>query len=171
MDKPYRTFAAMIITASIVMFGVMYLNTYALDHVRWSETRAYMTLVMGATMAIVMLAFMLGMYKNQRINAGIVIGSVFIFSAALWLVRSQATVADVSYMKAMIPHHSIAILTSERADIEDVRVRELADEIIEAQRREIAEMNWLIRDIRENGKAVSEQEGQRRPVPKFSARK
>lgn len=171
MDKPYRTFAAMIITASIVMFGVMYLNTYALDHVRWSETRAYMTLVMGATMAIVMLAFMLGMYKNQRINAGIVIGSVFIFSAALWLVRSQATVADVSYMKAMIPHHSIAILTSERADIEDVRVRELADEIIEAQRREIAEMNWLIRDIRENGKAVSEQEGQRRPVPKFTARK
>jgi hypothetical protein len=171
VDKPYRTFAAMIITASIVMFGVMYLNTYELDHVWWSETRAYMTLVMGATMAIVMLAFMRGMCKNQRINAGIVIGSVFVFCAALWLVRSQATVADVSFMKAMIPHHSIAILTSERADIDDVRVRELADEIIEAQRREIAEMNWLIRDIRENGKAVTEQEGQRRPVPKFTARK
>ena len=171
MDKPYRTFAAMIMTASIVMFGVMYLNTYSVEHVWWSETRAYMTLVMGATMAMVMLAFMLGMYTNKRINTGIVIGSVVVFSAALWLVRSQATVADVSYMKAMIPHHSIAILTSERADIDDVRVRELADGIIEAQRREIAEMNWLIRDIREHGKAVTEQEAQRRPIPKFTARK
>ena len=132
MEKPYRTFAAMIITASIVMFGVMYLNTYELDHVLWSETRAYMTLVMGATMAIVMLAFMLGMYKDRRINAGIVIGSVVVFTVALWLVRSQATVEHASYMKAMIPHHSIAILTSERANIDDVRVRQLADGIIEA---------------------------------------
>ena len=168
MEKPYRTFAAMIVTASIVMFGVMYLNTYELDHVLWSETRAYMTLVMGATMAIVMLAFMLGMYKDRRINAGIVIGSVVVFTVALWLVRSQATVEDVSYMKAMIPHHSIAILTSERANIDDVRVHQLADGIIEAQRREIAEMNWLIQDIRENGKAVTALEAQRRPVPELS---
>ena len=151
MDKPYRTFASMIITASIVMFGVMYLNTYALDHVRWSETRAYMTLVMGATMAIVMLAFMLGMYKNQRTNAGIVIGSVFVFSAALWLVRSQATVADVSYMKAMIPHHSIAINNARKASISDPRVRELADGIIASQVREIAEMKALIESIRRDG--------------------
>ena len=168
MEKPYRTFAAMIVTASIVMFGVMYLNTYELDHVLWSETRAYMTLVMGATMAIVMLAFMLKMYKDRRINAGIAIGSVVVFTVALWLVRSQATVEDVSYMKAMIPHHSIAILTSERANIDDVRVRQLADGIIEAQRREIAEMNWLIQDIRENGKAVTALEAQRRPVPELS---
>ena len=171
MEKPYRTFAAMIITASIVMFGVMYLNTYSVEHVWWSETRAYMTLVMGAAMAIVMLAFMLGMYKNKGINAGIVIGSVVVFSAALWLVRSQAMVEDVSYMKAMIPHHSIAILTSERSQIEDARVGELADGIIEAQRREIAEMNWLIRDIRETGKAVTEQGAQRQPVPKFTVGK
>ena len=168
MEKPYRTFAAMIVTASIVMFGVMYLNTYELDHVLWSETRAYMTLVMGATMAIVMLAFMLGMYRDRRINAGIAIGSVVVFTVALWLVRSQATVEDVSYMKAMIPHHSIAILTSERANIDDVRGRQLADGIIEAQRREIAEMNWLIQDIRENGKAVTALEAQRRPVPELS---
>ena len=54
---------------------------------------------------------------------------------------------DDEYMKAMIPHHSIAILTSERAQISDPRVRKLADEIIEAQRREIAEMKYLIRDL------------------------
>ncbi len=77
------------------------------------------------------------------------------FAAGLWLVRSQVTVNDVDYMEGMIPHHSIAILTSERAGIRDMRVAELAGEIIEAQRREIREMEWLIADIRDNGPALS----------------
>ena len=137
----------MIATSTVVMFGLMYLNTYQLDHVFFSETRAYMALVMGATMAIIMLAYMMGMYKNQRVNIGIIGGSLAVFAMALWLVRSQATVDDVSYMRAMIPHHSIAILTSERARITDPRVRKLADQIIETQRREIDEMKALIRDL------------------------
>ncbi len=140
-------FGAMIATSTLVMFGLMYLNTYQMDHVFFSETRAYMALVMGATMAVVMLSFMWSMYKDRRVNLGIIGGSVIVFAAALWLVRSQATVDDVSYMRAMIPHHSIAILTSERARITDPRVRELADAIPEAQRREIDEMKALIADI------------------------
>ena len=130
----------MIATSTVVMFGLMYLNTYALDHVFFSETRAYMALVMGATMAVIMLAFMLKMYRRTGVNIAIFVGSVVVFAGALWLVRSQATVEDVSWMKAMIPHHSIAILTSERAHISDPRVRKLADGIIEAQRKEIGEM-------------------------------
>jgi uncharacterized protein (DUF305 family) len=143
----YTRFGAMIVTSTLVMFGLMYLNTYQMDHVFFSETRAYMALVMGATMAVVMLSFMWSMYKDRRVNLGIIGGSVIVLAAALWLVRSQATVDDVSYMRAMIPHHSIAILTSERARITDPRVRELADAIIEAQRREIDEMRALIADI------------------------
>lgn len=143
----YAKFAAMIVTSTVVMFGLMYLNTYALDHVFFSETRAYMALVMGASMAIIMLAFMLGMYTKKGVNAAIFIGSIVVFAGALWLVRSQATVEDVSWMKAMIPHHSIAILTSERAHIADPRVRKLADSIIEAQRWEIGEMKSLIQDL------------------------
>ncbi|MEB0059677.1 DUF305 domain-containing protein [Variovorax sp. LG9.2] len=143
----YPKFFAMTITSTIVMFGLMYLNTYQLDHIYFSETRAYMALVMGATMAVIMLVFMLGMYANRAANAAILIGSVVVFAAALWLVRSQATVDEVSWMKAMIPHHSIAILTSERAHISDSRVRKLADGIIEAQRREIGEMKALIKDL------------------------
>ena len=139
----------MIATSTVVMFGLMYLNTYAPEHVFFSETRTYMALVMGSAMALVMLLFMLKMYKNSKANAGIVIGSILLFAVALWLVRSQATVEDVSYMKAMIPHHSIAILTSERATITDPRVRKLADGIIETQRREIEEMKALIKDIEE----------------------
>ena len=106
------------------MFGLMYLNVYQPDHVFFSETRAYMALVMGATMAVVMLSFMLGMYHDRRTNIVIFAGSVVVFAGSLWLVRSQATVDDVSWMKAMIPHHSIAILTSERAGITDPRVRD-----------------------------------------------
>ena len=143
----YVRFGAMIVTSTIVMFILMFLNTYALDHVYFSETRAYMALVMGATMAVIMLAFMLGMYKNTALNAAIFIGSILVFAGALFLVRSQVTVDQVSYMKAMIPHHSIAIMTSERANIRDPRVRKLADEIIEAQRREIGEMKDLIADL------------------------
>lgn len=164
--KSYVRFGAMIGTSMLVMFGLMYLNTYALDHVRWSETRFYMTFIMGAAMAIVMLSFMLGMYRNAKVNVAIFAASAVVFALALFLVRSQATVSDRSYMKAMIPHHSIAIMTSERANIEDVRVRELADEIIRAQRREIKEMNWLINDIAQNGKATSKADAEARPVPK-----
>jgi peptidoglycan/LPS O-acetylase OafA/YrhL len=143
----YLKFAAMIATSTLVMWFLMYLNTYQLDHAYFSETRTYMAFVMGAAMAAVMLLFMLGMYKNRRVNAAILAGSVIVFAGALWLVRSQATVEDVSWMKAMIPHHSIAILTSERADITDPRVRKLAAEIIEAQRREIDEMKALIKEL------------------------
>ena len=117
-----------------------------------------------------MLSFMLGMYKNTKINLGIYAGSAVVFILALFLVRSQVTVGDQSYMKAMIPHHSIAVMTSERAGIEDARVRTLANEIIEAQRREIKEMEWLIRDIAENGAATTQAEAQARPVPDFEGR-
>ena len=148
--KTYVRFAAMIATSTLVMFGLMYLNTYQLDHVFFSETRTYMALMMGAAMAIIMLAFMLKMHANRRVNIGIFAGSAAVFLLALWLVRSQATVDQVSYMKAMIPHHSIAILTSERADIADPRVRKLADQIIESQRREILEMKALIEELESN---------------------
>ncbi|RUO98590.1 DUF305 domain-containing protein [Hyphomicrobium sp.] len=146
----YARFAAMIASATVVMFGLMYLNTYALDHVFYSQTRMWMAVVMGAVMAILMLIFMWSMYKDPRINLAMVAASVVAFAIALWLVRSQQTVSDVSYMEAMIPHHSIAIMTSERAHIRDPRVRKLADGIIDAQVREIGEMKALIADLQRN---------------------
>jgi len=143
----YGRFAAMIATSTIVMFGLMYLNTYAIDHIFFSQTRAWMALLMGATMAVIMLGFMWSMYEGRGLKTAIMIGSVAVFALSLYLVRSQTTVGDVSYMKAMIPHHSIAIMTSRRAEITDPRVRQLADEIIEAQVREIDEMKGLINDL------------------------
>ena len=147
----YVRFGVMIATSTIVMFGLMYLNTYALGHVWFSQTRAWMAIVMGATMAVVMLGFMRDMYKSRGANLAIIAGALVAFAGALWLVRGQETVDDESYMKAMIPHHSIAIMTSERAHIRDPRVRELADNIIRAQRREIAEMEDLIARLEREG--------------------
>lgn len=143
----YARFGAMIATSTVVMFGLMYLNTYALEHARFSETRLYMAMLMGAVMAALMLLFMLKMYRNRRANIAILAGAVVVFAGSLWLVRSQESVSDVSYMKAMIPHHSIAIMTSSRAHLRDPRVRKLADGIIAAQVREIGEMERLIADI------------------------
>ena len=141
----------MIATSTVVMLGLMYLNTYLFEHVFYSETRVYMAIMMGGVMAFIMLGFMLSMYSSRTINVLIFVGSVLVAGFALWLVRSQVTVGDRSYMKAMIPHHSIAIMTSSRANIEDSRVRKLADEIIYAQDKEIAEMRFLIDDIDRNG--------------------
>jgi FlaA1/EpsC-like NDP-sugar epimerase len=167
----YGKFFAMIATAMVVMFFFMYTNSYQIvDHFWYSETRFFMTLIMAGNMTIIMLLFMLNMYKKRGANIAIIgLGIILIFSG-IGLVRSQVTVTGVDYMEGMIPHHSIAILTSEHAQIKDIRVRKLADEIIKAQRREIMEMEWLINDISENGVVETEEEKKNRPLPKFEGK-
>ncbi|HEX7718812.1 MAG TPA: DUF305 domain-containing protein, partial [Woeseiaceae bacterium] len=143
----YVRFGLMILTSTVVMFVLMYLNTYSWEHVYYSETRTYMAIMMGATMAVIMLAYMLGMYSNRMLNLAIFVGAAIVFALSLWLVRSQITVSGPSFMRAMIPHHSIAVMTSERAQIRDPRVRKLADEIMATQQQEIAEQRYLIEQI------------------------
>ena len=169
LPRRYLRFIAMIATSTVVMYVLTYTNVFALEHIRFSEERLYMALLMGSAMAIVMLGYMCGMYQSRRLNATIVIAALALGAVAFFLSQSQILVGDGNYMRGMIPHHSIAILTSERAGIEDLRVRGLADEIIAAQRREIAEMDWLIADIEANGPALTEAEARERPVPSFSA--
>ncbi|MCT4786338.1 DUF305 domain-containing protein [Exiguobacterium aestuarii] len=154
--KSYGKFGIMIAVSTFLMYWLMYLNVFQINHIFYSQTRLYMALIMGSVMAFVMLLFMWGMYKNKTLNFIILGVSVLVFSASLWLVRSQTTVDDVSWMKAMIPHHSIAILTSERAEIEDPRVKELSEEIIKAQRREIEEMKQLIKDLEDEEENAEE---------------
>lgn len=161
----YGKFFAMIGTSTAIMLALMYFNTYQWTHLFWSETRFYMAFVMGAAMAFVMLTFMLGMYKSRTMNLAIYIGSVFVFAFALWLVRSQVTVGDTSFMRAMIPHHSIAIMTSSRSNLSDPRVQKLADEIVYAQDKEIAEMRFLIEDVEANGDGTEEEASEAQIVP------
>lgn len=162
-------FLSMVGTSTLAMFFLTYLNSEKiLGHAWFSETRLFMTLLMGSSMMAIMLTFMARHYGNKGMNIAIYLLALALFFSAIWLVRSQATIDEVDYMEGMIPHHSIAILTSERAQIADPRVRALADAIISAQRREIKEMEWLIADIKENGPAQNEIEAGARPVPHFS---
>ena len=130
------------------MYITMYLNTYQIDHVYFSLTRFYMTCLGISTMAIIMFLAMRNMYKNSKKNIAIVAGSVILFVGALGLVRAQQPIiGDVLWMRAMIPHHSIAILTSERAEIKDPEVKKLAEDIIKAQKKEIEEMKQMIKRL------------------------
>ncbi|WP_027125004.1 DUF305 domain-containing protein [Gelidibacter mesophilus] len=147
-NNNYTKFILMLVASFIAMYVTMYLNTYAIDHVYFSLTRFYMTCLGISAMAVIMWVFMRKMYQNRKKNIAILFGSLILFVGALGLVRAQSpVVGDLLWLKAMIPHHSIAILTSSRADIEDPEVRKLADEIIEAQEREIAEMKEMIKRL------------------------
>lgn len=143
----YLKFGVMIATSTIIMYILMYYNVFQLDHIFFSQTRVYMALMMGSMMAIVMLLFMWKMYTKRGLNFIILAVSAVVFASMIWLTRVQAGIEDTAWMKAMIPHHSIAILTSERADISDPRVQELAEQIIRTQREEIAQMKELIEDL------------------------
>jgi peptidoglycan/LPS O-acetylase OafA/YrhL len=143
----YTKFVLMLLGSFIAMYITMYLNTYEIDHVYFSLTRFYMACLGISAMAVIMLLFMLNMYQNKKKNSAIFLGSLVLFVSALTLARTQTPIGDVLYMKAMIPHHSIAILTSKRADIKDPKVRKLADDIIKAQEKEIAEMKTAIKRL------------------------
>lgn len=149
LKNKYANFLAMITTSAILMYGIMFLNTYQFDHVYFSEMRLYMTILSTAVMAVVMLGFMRHMLQDKKKNIAILVVSALVFVTSFFLMRNQTTIDEVDYMQAMIPHHSIAILTSKRANIEDQRVRQLADDIIEAQEREIAEMKELIEELKD----------------------
>ncbi|MFC5998805.1 DUF305 domain-containing protein [Quadrisphaera sp. GCM10027208] len=163
----YLRFAAMILTAMVLMYWLMFVGSWEWSHVRFSESRVFMALTMGGSMGLVMLAWMLNMYRSTKANTVVVVVSLLLLGGGIALDRSQATVGDVDFMQAMIPHHSLAITRAERAGMQDVRVCELAVEISEAQRREILEMDWLIQDIEENGLATTPEQARERPVPDF----
>jgi hypothetical protein len=166
--KMYLRFAAMILTAMVVMYWVMFVGSWEWSDIRFSQSRVFMAVTMGGTMGLVMIAWMLNMYKNTKLNIGVVLVSLLLIGGGVFLDRSQATVDDAAFMRGMIPHHSLAITRSERAQLQDFRVCELAVGISEAQRREILEMNWLIEDIARNGPALTAGDARLRPVPSFA---
>ena len=144
-------FAAMVITSTVVMFFLMYQLVYSLDHATFSRNRLVATLVMGSVMAVIMLAFMWSMYKGTGAKVSVIVGAAVLGVILLWVNRTQALIDDEAFMRSMIPHHSIAINNARKASISDPRVRELADQIIQSQVREIAEMKLLLQDIERNG--------------------
>lgn len=146
----YFKFGLMMLTSFIMMYGIMFLNIFQLDHLFLSTTRTYMTLLMVTPMAISMLLFMWSMYENRKANLAIIGVAIVVFGLSLYGLRTQTPINDIQWMKAMIPHHSSAILTSSNANIKDSEVKKLAEEIIKAQEREIAEMKAMIERLDED---------------------
>lgn len=149
-------FAAMIATSTFIMFFLMYQLIYTFDHALFSVNRLIASFLMGCVMTAVMLSFMWSMYKGVAIKFTVLGVATALALAFFSINRTQAVIGDVTFMKSMIPHHSIAINSSRKASISDPRVRELADEIIEAQVREIAIMQLLLDDIAQNGERGGE---------------
>ena len=149
MNK-YARFGLMILTSTVIMYFMMFVNVNEFDHVQISQTRIYMAVMMGAIMAIIMMGFMWKMYDNKKLNTAILVLSVVLAIGSFGFIQTQAGVDDTAWMKAMIPHHSTAILTSENANLSDPRVQQLSEEIIKAQEEEIAEMERLIKELEEN---------------------
>lgn len=143
----YRVFLLMLAISFVIMYSVMYLNVYKLNHVYLSTTRLYMTLIMVSPMALVMLLLMPGMYQNKKNNRIIIGSAISVFIMALILLRTQTPISDTQYLKAMIPHHSSAILFSKEANITDPEVIELTRQIIESQEREIEQMKKILKRI------------------------
>ena len=142
--SPYLKFSIMMLVSFMMMYGIMFLNVAEIDHILLSTTRTYMSLLMVAPMAISMMLFMWGMYENKRLNTVIISGAAIVFIVVLTALRTQTPIKDIQYMKAMIPHHSSAIMVSENATFEDPETAELAKQIIEAQEKEIAQMKRII---------------------------
>jgi hypothetical protein len=142
--QPYIKLGLMLLVSFVIMYGVMFLNLAELSHIYLSNTRLYMTLLMVSSMAILKLFFMSDMYKDKKANVAIVFLSVSIFITSLLFLRNQTFISDEQYMKAMIPHHSSAIMVSENATFKNAETKQLSVEIIEAQKKEIAEMKQLL---------------------------
>ena len=148
----YKKFGLMILVSFIIMYAIMFLNVFELDHIMLSTTRTYMTLLMVAPMAISMLLFMWKMYENTKLNYAIIGASIIVFMGCLYGLRTQTPISDIQWMKAMIPHHSSAILTSSNVNFNDAEVQKLANDIIKAQEKEIAEMKAMIKRIENENK-------------------
>lgn len=140
----YLRFTSMIAVATAVIYALMYLNVLESTHIEFSQIRLWRALIMGCATGLVVLAFIWPLLPSARSRLLIVACAIAAMLPATWLLRSQRTVDDVAYLRAMIPNHSVAVLSSTRARIHDERVRELADEIIERQSREIDDMKALI---------------------------
>ena len=143
-NSNYTKFILMLICSAISMYITMYFNTYEFSHVFFSWTRMYMTFIGIGGMAIIMFLFMRKMYTDKVKNIAIILGSIVLMVASTFFVRQQIPIDDLKWMRAMIPHHSIAILTSNKAELKDPEVKKLAEEIIKAQEREIGEMKKMI---------------------------
>jgi hypothetical protein len=140
----YGRFSVELILEFVVMYLAMYSMIATLDHFRINLNNVYMTLIMLAPMAIIMLVAMRSMFPSTRMNLLFVGGALIAFFIGFVGMRTQGAVGDKELLRSMIPHHSGAILMCEKASLSDPEVIRLCKDIVEAQKREIAQMEGIL---------------------------
>lgn len=142
--NPYKALAATVGIHFFIMLSLTYVGVFQLSHIYLNLNRFYMAVIMVAPMVILMLIFMGHMFKNKRINLllYVIFGTLFI--GTYFAIRNQAFVGNEQFLKSMIPHHSIAIKTCEYANYSDPEIDTLCEQIIEAQRSEINQMEEIL---------------------------
>ena len=144
MKGSYTSLAIELVIDFIIMYLVMYTMIATLDHFYLNINNVYMTLMMVAPMAFIMLAAMRSMFTSRQLNLIIALGAVVIFGAGYAAMRTQAAVGNEQFLRSMIPHHSGAILMCEQASITDPEIVNLCAGIIRGQADEIAQMQQII---------------------------
>ncbi len=144
-NRHYLAFGMELVLDFIVMYFVMFTMIATLDHLYLNLNNVYMTLMMVAPMALIMLVAMRSMFPSPRLNWIIGIAAVVIFAGAFWAMRSQAAIGNVEFLRSMIPHHSGAILMCREATITDPEITALCDRIIKSQQEEIDQMEEILR--------------------------
>jgi len=144
MKSGYGGLSVELVLHFIVMYLVMYTMIATLDHFYLNLNNVYMTLMMVTPMALIMLATMRSMFPSRSANLAIAAAAVVVFAGSFYGMRAQALVGDAEFLRSMIPHHSGAILMCEQASITDPEILALCDEIVQAQREEIAQMKAIL---------------------------
>ncbi|SIR24966.1 DUF305 domain-containing protein [Pontibacter lucknowensis] len=143
----YGKFMLMLGLSFLVMYAVMFSNVAEISHIHLNLNRLYMTILMVAPMALIMLGVMRSMYRDQKMNAIIAVMSIMAIVGSFIMLRNQSYIGDKAFIHSMIPHHSSAILVSEEARINDPELKKLAEEIIRSQKKEIAEMEKILQRV------------------------
>jgi uncharacterized protein (DUF305 family) len=129
------------------MYFVMFTMIWTFGDFFNNVNMFYMALMMATPMGMLMLLMMGRMYPNKKLNLVLYGLLALVFILAFWAMRAQAIVGDRQFVRAMIPHHSGAILMCSRASIRDPEIRDLCfkpNGIVDSQTREIAQMRAFL---------------------------
>ncbi len=143
----YLRLLTMAVLSFIAMFILMYAMVNTFGDVFANYNQFYMAALMVFPMILIELLLMRAMYPNGALNAAIVAVSLVAFAASWFMIREQAAIADVQFLKSMIPHHSGAVLMCENANLSDPEIASLCDAIVPGQQSEIDQMKQILRRL------------------------
>lgn len=141
----YQKLALSSLISFIIMFFIMYAMIDTYEHLYININKFYMALLMITPMIIIKILSMPEMFKNKKINISIISTCILTIIISITAIRYQSFVDDKEFLRAMIPHHSSAILMCDEANISDAEINELCNSIITAQKSEIKQMEQILK--------------------------